>query len=105
MPLPLAPLDPVLFRHPKAYAARTLGNRVLRAVGREAAIQALTAAALVARFLAWLLFWPTMLVVLGCLVGTVLFAFVGMTRDAVQCAFVAPVAFALWTWLARAGGR
>ncbi len=103
MPLPLAPLDPALFQHPKAFAARTIGGRVLRAIGREAATQAITVAALIARLLAWLLFWPMVLVVLGCIVGVVLFASAGMKWDAVQCAIVAPMAFALWTWLARAG--
>lgn len=105
MPLPLAPLDPALFRRPKSFAARTVGGRVFRAAGREAATQSRIMAAMVARLLAWLLFWPTMLVVLGCIVGAVLFASVGMWRDVVQCAVVAPLAFAAWTWLARAGAR
>ncbi len=104
MPLPLAPLDPALFRHPKTTAAGAIARRVLGAIGQKAAIQALIAAALVARLLAWLLFWPTMFLVLGCVVGAVLFASQGMWWDVVRCVVVAPLALAAWTWLARAGG-
>ena len=101
MPLPLAPLDPALIHRPKTTAAGAIARRVLGAIGHEAAIQGLTALVLLARFLAWLLFWPAMLLVLACGVGTVIFAANGMWWDVALCVVSGAGAFVLYAGLAR----
>lgn len=104
MPLPLAPLDPALFDRPKATAARAFARRAGTAIGRGIAIQALTAAMLLTRLLAWLLFWPTMIFLLGCAVGVPVFASQGWWWDVAQCVFYGMAALAAYGALARAGG-
>lgn len=102
MPLPLAPLDPALFQRPAATArVAAFMRRMGGVIGREAAIQGLTALILLARLLTWLLFWPTMLLLLGCAIGIFAFASQGWWWDVAQCVFYGSAAFVAYTCMAR----
>ena len=103
MPIPLAPIDAALIHRPKTTALVALGRRVSAAIGHELALQALTMAVLMARFLAWLLFWPAMLLTFACFGAAVLFGASGMWWDVVPCLIYGPLVFGAWVGLARFG--
>lgn len=104
MPIPLVRLDTALIQRPKTTALAALGRRVSATIGHELALQALTMAVLLARFLAWLLFWPAMLLTFACFGAAVLFGANGMWWDVVPCLIYGPLVFAAWGGLFRFGG-
>ena len=95
MPLPLAPLDPALFH--RTHAPRAA------AIARGIAAPFLAAGMLLARFLAWLLFWPTMAFLFVCAIGVPVFASQGWWWDVAQCVFYGLGALAAYGVLARTG--